>query len=321
MQLRPRKRLFSNDAKSSNNIMVKQDARKRTFSKEKEATVRSVIESMLAKVNDSAPSKNNSNNGFTVTRSRWSLLDGLTHVALAHEGKLFPLIRKHGPPTFYFEPTVANTTSFHALCRIIVGQQLADGAVKKIWDRLQDAIADHLDDDRHQKSSSSSPTWDHETVLSMVGDDDDRVESRLQKPAGLSAAKARSIVDLARRYRRGELSDDLLLFRETSSASEKDDDEGRTREEDEIRSRLTKVKGLGPWSCDMFLMFHAQRPDVLPVGDLGVRKGSADFFGVKGKGKNGALCPKKDAALLEQLHASFRPYRSLSSFYMWRCLE
>jgi len=60
---------------------------------------------------------------------------------------------------------------------------------------------------------------------------------------------------------------------------------------------------------------------VLPLGDLGVRKGTGKLFDVKGKGRNGALCEKKDSELLKSLHEPFAPFQSLSTYYMWRIAD
>jgi DNA-3-methyladenine glycosylase II len=71
------------------------------------------------------------------------------------------------------------------------------------------------------------------------------------------------------------------------------------------------VRGIGPWSVDMFLMFGLCRPDVWPVGDLGVRTGLRTFLGLR------AARP----ARLTALAARWRPYRSLAAWYMWRAVE
>ena len=68
----------------------------------------------------------------------------------------------------------------------------------------------------------------------------------------------------------------------------------------------------------MFLMFCLEQSDVWPMGDLGVRKGTKEFFGLKGSGKNGVLCGKKDRELMETVVESYRPYRSLVVYYMWK---
>lgn len=75
---------------------------------------------------------------------------------------------------------------------------------------------------------------------------------------------------------------------------------------------LTMVKGIGPWSVHMFMIFSLHRPDVLPVGDLGVRKGVQMLYGLED-------LPKPSQ--MEQLCEKWRPYRSVASWYMWRFAE
>lgn len=88
-----------------------------------------------------------------------------------------------------------------------------------------------------------------------------------------------------------------------------------------LAEKVTAVRGIGPWSAQMFLMFHLHRPDLLPLGDLGVRNGIARHFGAKGHGKNGGLDEKKDKDQMEALFSPFAPYRSVATWYMWRALE
>ena len=71
----------------------------------------------------------------------------------------------------------------------------------------------------------------------------------------------------------------------------------------------------------MFLMFFLEQGDIFPVGDLGVRKGVARFFNLKGKGRGGSLCPKKDFIKLQTVLEPFRPYRSLVAYYMWKVAD
>jgi DNA-3-methyladenine glycosylase II len=82
-----------------------------------------------------------------------------------------------------------------------------------------------------------------------------------------------------------------------------------TREEAQLRVQLTAIKGIGPWSVDMFLMFGLGRPDVLPVGDLGLRMGVRDEYGLK-------EIPEADE--LVALAEPWRPYRSVATWYFWR---
>ena len=75
---------------------------------------------------------------------------------------------------------------------------------------------------------------------------------------------------------------------------------------------MTAVKGLGRWTADMFLIFHLGRPDVLPVGDLGVRRAVERLYGLE---------TLPSAEELERLGERWRPYRSLASLYLWHSLD
>ena len=83
-------------------------------------------------------------------------------------------------------------------------------------------------------------------------------------------------------------------------------------EDEAIIERLIEVRGIGRWTVEMLLMFHLGRPDVFPVGDLGVRKGIAATYG---------LDEPPEGELLEVYGDRWRPYRSVGSWYMWRALE
>ena len=83
-------------------------------------------------------------------------------------------------------------------------------------------------------------------------------------------------------------------------------------DEDELVKVLTAVKGIGVWSAHMFMIFYLHKPDVLPVGDLAIRKGFQTLYRLK------AL---PSVTEMEQLASSWRPYRSLASWYLWRVKE
>ncbi|MBA4064118.1 MAG: DNA-3-methyladenine glycosylase [Isosphaera sp.] len=83
------------------------------------------------------------------------------------------------------------------------------------------------------------------------------------------------------------------------------------RDDDAVRAGLTAIKGIGPWSADMFLIFGLARPDVLPVGDYGLRAGVRNLYGLK---------ELPGAAELEEVAAAWRPYRSVATWYVWRSL-
>jgi DNA-3-methyladenine glycosylase II len=114
--------------------------------------------------------------------------------------------------------------------------------------------------------------------------------------AGLSGAKTAAVKDLARHVVEKKLVPSKLA--------------GATDEE--IAAMLLPVRGIGPWSVDMFLMFALVRPDVLPVGDLGIRKGMQRHF---------RLRSLPEAPRMQKLAEPWRPFRTIASWYMWRLLE
>jgi len=82
--------------------------------------------------------------------------------------------------------------------------------------------------------------------------------------------------------------------------------------DDAIVTAVTQIRGVGEWTAHMLLMFSLGRPDVLPVGDYGVRKGAQKLYGLRD-------LPKPDA--LAQLAEPWRPFRTVGSWYLWRALE
>lgn len=113
---------------------------------------------------------------------------------------------------------------------------------------------------------------------------------------GLSRAKVAALHDLASKFGHGSVQPRRF---------------GRM-DEQALRQMLTQIRGIGPWSVDMFLIFGLLRPDVLPVGDLGVRKGMQLYFG---------LPDLPMPADMHALAAPWQPYRSVASWYMWRVVE
>jgi DNA-3-methyladenine glycosylase II len=80
-------------------------------------------------------------------------------------------------------------------------------------------------------------------------------------------------------------------------------------EDEPFRAAVTQIKGLGPWSADMLLMFGFARLDVLPVGDLGIKLAFRDLYG---------LAELPTAARMEEIAEPWRPYRTVASWYLWR---
>jgi DNA-3-methyladenine glycosylase II len=117
------------------------------------------------------------------------------------------------------------------------------------------------------------------------------------RKAGLSAAKIRAMKGLARKTLAGVVP--------TLAQAHGMSDE-------ELVERLVSVRGIGVWSVEMFLIFRLGRPDVLPVHDLGVRKGWSVTYGKKHMPR-----PRELLAFGER----WRPYRTVASWYMWRAFE
>jgi DNA-3-methyladenine glycosylase II len=114
--------------------------------------------------------------------------------------------------------------------------------------------------------------------------------------AGLSANKAASIRDLAEKVVDGSVQLDRIS----------------RLPDDEIVRELTLVRGIGPWTAEMFLMFQLGRLDVWPVGDYGIRKGYALLYGLADPPPPSELAPLGDR---------FRPYRSIAAWCCWRAAE
>jgi DNA-3-methyladenine glycosylase II len=86
----------------------------------------------------------------------------------------------------------------------------------------------------------------------------------------------------------------------------------KDRSDEEAISHLTQVKGIGRWTAEMFLIFSLGRPDVLPVGDLGLRKGIQRLYSMP-------ELPEKDE--IEQIAEKWRPYRTVATWYIWKSLN
>lgn len=164
-------------------------------------------------------------------------------------------------------------TPFAALAASIVYQQLAGAAASTIHGRFVEALGGEVRPRR------------------VLDTDPERLRA-----AGLSAAKLASIRDLAERVEDGRL-----------------DLEGLPRAgDDEVVSTLTQVRGIGPWTAQMYLLFDLRRPDVWPVGDLGVRTGMGHVLGLEAP---------PTAEQLRWIGVGYRPWRSAVAWYCWRAVD
>jgi DNA-3-methyladenine glycosylase II len=164
---------------------------------------------------------------------------------------------------------------YGALLRAIVGQQLSVKAAEAIYGRLL------------ARYGGRPPT-----PAEVLADDPDD----LRTSVGLSHAKTNYLRSLAEHVQTGEL--------EISALTNMNDEEAI--------AALTAVKGIGTWSAHMFLMFTLGRPDILPVGDLGIRKAAQRAYGFDGL---------PTAPELEELGQRWKPHRTLASLYLWASLH
>jgi DNA-3-methyladenine glycosylase II len=163
---------------------------------------------------------------------------------------------------------------YGALVRSIVGQQLSVLAARAIYGRLTERFG-------------GRPPTPHE----LLADEPEE----LRAAVGLSRAKVGFLRSLAEHVLSGELELERL---------------GRLPDE-QVVAELVAVKGLGEWTAHMFLMFHLERPDVLAVGDLGIRRAIERAYG---------LDQLPSPAEVEGIGEPWRPHRTLACRYLWRSL-
>jgi len=161
---------------------------------------------------------------------------------------------------------------FESLVQTIVGQQLSGKAADMLYGRL--------------KTLCGSRRLN-------VASFDKFTDADLRR-AGLSWAKVRSLRDLVRKIESGSLN--LKKFARSS--------------DDEVAAALMQVKGIGPWSAHMFLMFVLHRPDVFAGSDLGIRNALQRLYGQRRRRPN-----------FDAVSDRWRPYRSIACWYLWRSLE
>ncbi len=163
---------------------------------------------------------------------------------------------------------------FQTLVRSIVYQQLSGRVALRIFERLLDLTPERR----------LTP----EAILALTAEQ--------MRGAGLSGQKTAYIRDLAQRTAAGEID-----FAALPGLSD-----------EEVIATLTRVKGVGVWTAHMFLIFALERPDVLPVGDLGVRMAMRKAYRMR-------ALPKP--ARMEKLARAWRPWCSVASWYLWRSLD
>lgn len=187
--------------------------------------------------------------------------------------RLARLIQRAGPFTLRPEKM---QSPFQALFRAIIYQQLSGKAAATILNRVKAQFPG-----RHGLRPAAVLAASDEAL----------------RQAGMSRAKIAAVKDLAAKASNGIVPGLARL---------------RSMDDAEILSRLISVRGIGPWTVEMLLMFRLGRPDVLPVSDLGIRRGFMLTYAT-------AEMPKP-AEIIERAER-WRPYRSVASWYMWRAVD
>ena len=195
--------------------------------------------------------------------------DRARRTLMRRDPRLASLIKKVGRCCL---PDSRGHDPFAGLVRVIMSQQLSGKAADTIFGRVEVLAGGR---------AALTPA----TIRALAAD--------ALRGAGVSRPKISYLYDLAERVQDGRR--DLHAL------------DGHPDEE--VIAQITAVKGLGRWSAEMFLMFRLNRPDIFPVGDLGIVKGVQKLFSMK---------RRPSPRTMERLAEPWRPYRSVAAWYLWR---
>ena len=210
--------------------------------------------------------------------------------AIAHLRSVDPVLDKVIERVGGYRPNLRDDP-YASLLRTILFQQLAGAAAHAIQRRFLALYANESAEPLPSDPRATLPAALYPTPQQLLASTDEELRA-----TGISRQKAAYMRDLALHVAEGQLN-----FAELPLLPD-----------EEVVKRITAVKGLGEWSAHMFLMFHLGRPDVLPVGDLGVRNGMRIAYGLE-------LSPTPAQA--KEIGAKWAPFRSVGSWYMWRANE
>lgn len=183
-----------------------------------------------------------------------------------------PLIKKHGPPDF--TRYHGRSRVFTALLRSIVSQQISTKAAAAVRERFLKLFP------------KNGPTPN--SILEMP--------AQKLRAVGLSKRKIEYMRDAARKFKDRTVNPRKF----------------RTMTSQEIINHLVQIKGVGVWTTHMLLIFTLKRPDILPTGDLGIRRGFQRLYGLK---------KEPTHARMEQLAKEWREHASVASWYLWRMID
>lgn len=170
------------------------------------------------------------------------------------------------------KPLDNERTHFETMSRIIVGQQLSASAASVIWRRVR----------------RLATTWKPRSVLFIPAEE--------LRRAGLSTSKAKYVKSLCDFMVSGQMNFDKL----------------KGVDDSQIAELLTSIKGIGPWSVEMFLIFGLRRPDVFSMSDAGLRRAIIGLYGISSADFVGQV---------GRITEPWRPYRSYACRYLWSSLD
>lgn len=182
--------------------------------------------------------------------------------------------------------------AFRTLINAIVGQQISVAAADAIWRRMLSAYPGFV-----PRILAEAPA--------------DRLRS-----LGLSNQKADYVRGIARAFVDGTV----------------DPDSWHGKTDEQVHAELTGLRGVGPWTADMVLIFHLHRPDVLPLGDIGLVNAAARLYGIDAAGESFSAKPtpkpmtpralqEARTAWLREHAERWRPWRTVATWYIWRDLD
>jgi len=207
------------------------------------------------------------------------------------DAKLGKLIARAGP----FTMRVASAQSpFEALVESIIYQQLHGKAAATIHRRLLEGFAP-------VPTLAASGTGAHPTPQQILDCPNEQLRA-----AGLSANKSLALRDLAAKTIDGTVPTLARIRRMSDEA---------------IIEHLTQVRGVGRWTVEMLLIFRLGRPDVLPTGDYGIRKGFALTFGKLKPADKVTPADLPTPAEIEKRAKKWHPWCSIASWYLWRACD
>jgi DNA-3-methyladenine glycosylase II len=169
----------------------------------------------------------------------------------------------------------SNSNYFNSLLEAIIGQQLSMKAADAIIKKFKHRFGENIHPEKILNASQEE-----------------------LKASGISPQKIKYIKDLSIKYLGNDLNFDNI----------------KKKSDEKIIADLTKVKGIGVWTAHMFLIFTLGRPDILPYGDLGIKKAIMLNYGFK-------ILPTEQTVIEVSEQNNWKPYNSVASLYLWKSLD